>query len=112
MPEAVSKSIYLKGLYFYKNFNGLQKKEKKMAEDLKKMYRTIMDDHFPPEMEISFVDQDKNSNRGQVQWLSVHIPDCKKSKKQVYNQSLIFSFFYLFNFELPAQSNTDARMSS
>lgn len=30
-----------------------------MAEDLKKMYRTIMDDHFSPEMEISFVDQDK-----------------------------------------------------
>jgi len=30
-----------------------------MAEDLKKMYRTIMDDHFPPKMEISFVD-DKN----------------------------------------------------
>ena len=30
-----------------------------MTEDLKKMYRTIMDDHFPPNMEISFVDQDK-----------------------------------------------------
>jgi len=30
-----------------------------MAEDLKKMYRTIMDDHFPPQMEISFID-DKN----------------------------------------------------
>ncbi len=30
-----------------------------MAEDLKKMYRTIMDDHFPPKMEISFVDQDR-----------------------------------------------------
>jgi phosphoribosylaminoimidazolecarboxamide formyltransferase/IMP cyclohydrolase len=30
-----------------------------MAEDLKKMYRTIMDDHFPPKMEISFVDPDK-----------------------------------------------------
>ena len=28
-----------------------------MAEDLKKMYRTIMDDHFPPRMEISFMDQ-------------------------------------------------------
>jgi len=27
-----------------------------MAEDLKKMYRTIMDDHFPPHMEIAFVD--------------------------------------------------------
>ncbi|MCP4689282.1 MAG: IMP cyclohydrolase [Desulfobacterales bacterium] len=30
-----------------------------MAEDLKKMYRTIMDDQFPPNMEISFVDGDK-----------------------------------------------------
>jgi phosphoribosylaminoimidazolecarboxamide formyltransferase/IMP cyclohydrolase len=30
-----------------------------MADDLKKMYRTIMDDHFPPRMEVSFVD-DKN----------------------------------------------------
>ena len=28
-----------------------------MTDDLKKMYRTIMDDHFPPRMEISFVDQ-------------------------------------------------------
>jgi len=30
-----------------------------MAEDLKKMYRTIMDDHFPPEMEVSFVGNGK-----------------------------------------------------
>ncbi|MDY6953385.1 MAG: IMP cyclohydrolase [Thermodesulfobacteriota bacterium] len=30
-----------------------------MAEDLKKMYRTIMDDHFSPNMEVSFVDGDK-----------------------------------------------------
>ena len=29
-----------------------------MAEDLKKMYRTVMDDNFPPKMEISFVDDD------------------------------------------------------
>lgn len=29
-----------------------------MPEDLKKMYKTIMDDHFPPAMEISFVDGD------------------------------------------------------
>jgi phosphoribosylaminoimidazolecarboxamide formyltransferase / IMP cyclohydrolase len=27
-----------------------------MPQDLKKMYRTIMDDHFPPSMEVSFVD--------------------------------------------------------
>jgi phosphoribosylaminoimidazolecarboxamide formyltransferase/IMP cyclohydrolase len=31
-----------------------------MPEDLKKMYRTIMDDQFPPKMEISFID---DSNR-------------------------------------------------
>ena len=30
-----------------------------MAEDLKKMYRTIMEDHFPGQMEISFVDGDQ-----------------------------------------------------
>jgi phosphoribosylaminoimidazolecarboxamide formyltransferase/IMP cyclohydrolase len=30
-------------------------KETTMAEDLKKMYRTIVDDHFPSQMEISFV---------------------------------------------------------
>ena len=29
-----------------------------MAEDLKKMYKTIMDDHFSPNMEISFIDGD------------------------------------------------------
>jgi phosphoribosylaminoimidazolecarboxamide formyltransferase/IMP cyclohydrolase len=29
-----------------------------MTEDLKKMYRTVMDDHFPPRMEISFIDTD------------------------------------------------------
>ncbi len=30
-----------------------------MPQDLKKMYRTIMDDHFTPNMEISFVDGDQ-----------------------------------------------------
>ena len=29
-----------------------------MAEDLKKMYKTIMDDHFPPRMEIAFIGDD------------------------------------------------------
>lgn len=28
-----------------------------MAEDLKKMYKTIVKDHFPPKMEITFVDE-------------------------------------------------------
>ncbi len=30
-----------------------------MAEDLKKMYRTVLGDAFPPKMEISFVDADR-----------------------------------------------------
>ncbi len=30
-----------------------------MGNDLKKMYKKIMDDHFTPHMEISFVDKDK-----------------------------------------------------
>ena len=30
-----------------------------MAEDLKKMYRTIVDEHFPPQMEVSFSDGGK-----------------------------------------------------
>jgi phosphoribosylaminoimidazolecarboxamide formyltransferase/IMP cyclohydrolase len=28
-----------------------------MAEDLKKMYRTVMDDHFPPQITVNFGDQ-------------------------------------------------------
>jgi phosphoribosylaminoimidazolecarboxamide formyltransferase/IMP cyclohydrolase len=30
-----------------------------MPEDLKQMYKTIMDDHFPPHMEISFIENSK-----------------------------------------------------
>ncbi len=30
-----------------------------MAEDLKKMYRTIVDENFPPQMEVSFIDGGK-----------------------------------------------------
>ena len=37
-----------------------------MAEDLKKMYKTIMDDHFPPNMEISFVEIGRASCRERV----------------------------------------------
>ncbi len=29
-----------------------------MADDIRQMYKTIMDDHFPPRMEISFIDAD------------------------------------------------------
>ena len=36
-----------------------KKRSDAMVEDLKKMYRTVMDDHFPPHMEISFIEQDQ-----------------------------------------------------
>jgi len=32
-------------------------KEEKMVEDLKRMYRTIVEDPFPPKMEISFIEE-------------------------------------------------------
>ena len=32
-----------------------------MAEDLKKAYRTIMEDHFPEKMEVSFIDGDNRT---------------------------------------------------
>jgi phosphoribosylaminoimidazolecarboxamide formyltransferase/IMP cyclohydrolase len=34
-------------------------KELIMADDLKKMYRTIVDEYFPPRMEIAFVESDR-----------------------------------------------------
>jgi phosphoribosylaminoimidazolecarboxamide formyltransferase/IMP cyclohydrolase len=37
----------------------LLQRSEAMAEDLKRMYRTVMDDHFPPRMEISFIDTHK-----------------------------------------------------
>jgi len=42
-----------------------------MAEDLKKMYRTIMDDRFTPQMEISFVEGDQRQTLfyEKVTWL-------------------------------------------
>jgi phosphoribosylaminoimidazolecarboxamide formyltransferase/IMP cyclohydrolase len=42
-----------------------------MPSDLKKMYRTIMDDHFPPRMEVSFVDGQKRQTLAyeKVSWV-------------------------------------------
>jgi hypothetical protein len=42
-----------------------------MATDLKKAYRTIMDDHFTPDMEISFIDGDNRQTLSyeKVSWV-------------------------------------------
>lgn len=46
-----------------------------MAENLKQMYRTIMDDHFPPKMEISFVDETRRQTLfyEKVTWTIDHV---------------------------------------
>ncbi|MFH0724909.1 MAG: IMP cyclohydrolase [Pseudomonadota bacterium] len=46
-----------------------------MTENLKKMYRTIMDDHFSPQMEISFVDGNNRQTLfyEKVSWTIDHI---------------------------------------
>ncbi len=46
-----------------------------MVEDLKKMYRTVMDDHFPPKMEISFIDENKRQTLfyEKVTWTIDHV---------------------------------------
>ncbi|MBW2604654.1 MAG: IMP cyclohydrolase [Deltaproteobacteria bacterium] len=67
-----------------------------MAEDLKKMYRTIMDDHFPPEMEISFVDQDKRQTLfyEKVSWT---IDDIQKGLRYGENPGQEAALYKLIN---------------
>ncbi|MBW2330952.1 MAG: IMP cyclohydrolase [Deltaproteobacteria bacterium] len=62
-----------------------------MAEDLKKMYRTIMDDHFPPKMEISFVDDDK---RQTVVWV---VDDVQKGLRYGENPGQEAALYRLIN---------------
>jgi phosphoribosylaminoimidazolecarboxamide formyltransferase/IMP cyclohydrolase len=68
----------------------------KMAEDLKKMYRTIMDDHFPPKMEISFVDQDKRQTLfyEKVVWV---IDDVEKGLRYGENPGQEAALYKLIN---------------
>jgi phosphoribosylaminoimidazolecarboxamide formyltransferase/IMP cyclohydrolase len=35
-----------------------------MSDDLKKMYKTVMDDHFPPEITISFGGRPFSTGKG------------------------------------------------
>jgi phosphoribosylaminoimidazolecarboxamide formyltransferase/IMP cyclohydrolase len=67
-----------------------------MAEDLKKMYRTIMDDHFPPQMEISFVDQDKRQTLfyEKVVWV---IDDIEKGLRYGENPGQEAALYKLIN---------------
>ncbi len=67
-----------------------------MAEDLKKMYRTIMDDQFPPNMEVSFVDGDKRQTLfyEKVTWT---IDDVQKGLRYGENPGQEAALFRLVN---------------
>ena len=67
-----------------------------MAEDLKKMYRTIMDDHFPPKMEISFVDSDKRQTLfyEKVVWI---VDDVEKGLRYGENPGQEAALYKLIN---------------
>jgi phosphoribosylaminoimidazolecarboxamide formyltransferase/IMP cyclohydrolase len=67
-----------------------------MAEDLKKMYRTIMDDHFPPNMEISFVDEKKRQTLfyEKVAWV---VDDVRKGLRYGENPGQEAALYRLIN---------------
>lgn len=67
-----------------------------MSEDLKKMYKTIMDDHFPPNMEISFVEASKRQTLfyEKVVWV---IDDVKKGLRYGENPGQEAALYRLIN---------------
>ncbi len=67
-----------------------------MAEDLKKMYRTIMDDHFPPNMEITFIDGDKRQSLfyEKVAWV---VDDVRKGLRYGENPGQEAALYRLIN---------------
>lgn len=67
-----------------------------MAEDLKKMYRTIMDDQFPPKMEISFVD-DNNRQTLFYEKVTWTIDDVQKGLRYGENPGQEAALYRLVN---------------
>jgi len=67
-----------------------------MTDDLKKMYKTIMDDHFPPEMEISFIDGNQKQTLcyEKVSWT---IDDVRKGLRYGENPGQEAALFKLVN---------------
>ncbi|MBF0119064.1 MAG: IMP cyclohydrolase [Desulfobacterales bacterium] len=67
-----------------------------MSQDIKKIYRTIMDDHFPPNMEITFIDKDKRQTLfyEKVVWV---IDDIKKGLRYGENPGQEAAMYKLIN---------------
>ena len=67
-----------------------------MAEDLKKMYRTIVHDHFPPKMEVSFVD-DNNRQTLFYEKVTWRIDDVDKGLRYGENPGQEAALYRLVN---------------
>jgi phosphoribosylaminoimidazolecarboxamide formyltransferase/IMP cyclohydrolase len=67
-----------------------------MSEDLKKMYRTVMEDHFPSNMEISFVEENERQTLfyEKVGWI---IDDVKKGLRYGENPGQEAALYRLIN---------------
>ena len=67
-----------------------------MADDLKKMYRTIMDDQFPPQMEVSFVEGEQRQTLfyEKVTWI---IDDVEKGLRYGENPGQEAALYRLVN---------------
>jgi len=67
-----------------------------MPQDIKKIYRTIMDDHFPPKMEISFVHPDKRQTL-MYEKVSWRIDDVEKGLRYGENPGQEAALYRLAN---------------
>ncbi len=68
-----------------------------MAKDLKAMYKTVMDDHFPRKMEISFVDEGGKRSTLQYEKVSWVIEGVEKGLRYGENPGQEAALFKLVN---------------
>jgi len=68
-----------------------------MSEDLKKMYRTIVDENFPAKMEISFVDQDNSRQTLFYEKVLWNIDNVKKGLRYGENPGQEAALYKLVN---------------
>ena len=68
-----------------------------MAEDLKKAYRTIMDDHFPENMEVSFISDDGERRTLRYEKITWVIDDVRKGLRYGENPGQEAALYRLTN---------------
>ncbi|MCX5858781.1 MAG: IMP cyclohydrolase, partial [Proteobacteria bacterium] len=68
-----------------------------MAKDLKAMYKTVMDDHFPRKMEISFIDEGGKRSTLQYEKVSWVIEGVEKGLRYGENPGQEAALFKLVN---------------